>query len=128
MFVSFRFYPIPKLENSEISESALLLQILTVIVTFFKFVFSIERTRPYFFRLLILRYVFAENFIKVPRVVQKIWRFSCSILVFSAIFRVFWHFLVTKKLMKSAYNRLCWHFFYFQPNLNRLFNSYIKWR
>ena len=32
-FPSFQFYPIPKIENSEISESFLLLQILTVVVT-----------------------------------------------------------------------------------------------
>ena len=31
-FSSFRFYPIPKIENSEISESFVLLQVLTVMV------------------------------------------------------------------------------------------------
>ena len=44
-FSSFRFFPIPKMENSEISESCRLLQILTVVVTFSKFVFSRERER-----------------------------------------------------------------------------------
>ena len=38
-----------KIENSEISESVLLLQILTVVVTFSKFVFSRERVKPCFF-------------------------------------------------------------------------------
>ena len=32
---------------------------------------------------------------------------------FSSIFWIFWHFLVTKKLMTSAYNRWCQHFFTF---------------
>ena len=42
-FPSFRFCPITKIENSEISESFLLLQILKVAVTFSKFVCSRER-------------------------------------------------------------------------------------
>ena len=44
-FPSFRFCPIPKIENSEISESFLLLQILIVAVTISKSVFSRERER-----------------------------------------------------------------------------------
>ena len=48
-FPSFRFCPIPKIENLEISESFLLLQILTAVVTFPKFVFSRERVKPCFF-------------------------------------------------------------------------------
>ena len=36
-FPSFRLCPAPKIENSEISESVLLFQILTVVVTFSKF-------------------------------------------------------------------------------------------
>ena len=32
-FSSFRFCPIPKIENSEVSESVVLFQILTVVVT-----------------------------------------------------------------------------------------------
>ena len=32
-FLSFQFYPRPKIENSKISESVVLLQILTVVVT-----------------------------------------------------------------------------------------------
>ena len=39
-FPSFRFCPTPKIENPEISESVLLLQILTVVVTFSEFAFS----------------------------------------------------------------------------------------
>ena len=51
-----------------------------------------------------------------------------SLNINTSIFRVFWHFFVTKKLMKSAYNRWCRHFFYFQPTLNRLFSNFIKFR
>ena len=42
-FPSFRFCPKPKIKNSEISESFLLLQVLIVVVTFSKFVFYRER-------------------------------------------------------------------------------------
>ena len=48
-FPSFRFCSIPKIENSEISESVLLLQILTVVVTFSEFAFSANRVKPCFF-------------------------------------------------------------------------------
>ena len=48
-FPSFRFCSIPKIENSEISERVLLLQILTVFVTFSEFAFSANRVKPCFF-------------------------------------------------------------------------------
>ena len=57
-FPSFRFCSIPKIENLEISESVALLQILKVVATFSKFVFSSERVSEAFFfflRLLISR-------------------------------------------------------------------------
>ena len=41
---------------------------------------------------------------------------------FSPIFWIFWHLLVSKKLMTSAYNRWCSHFFHFY----RFFNNCIK--
>ena len=73
--------PVPKIEKSEILERFLSLQIFTVVVTCSKFVYSRERVKPCFFLwLLILSHVFPENFIEVPQVVQKIWRFSRSIL------------------------------------------------
>ena len=90
------------MKNSEISESVLLSEILTA---FCKFVFGKEKGWSLVFLLLILSHIFPENFIEVPQVVQKIWKFSCSILTFAPLSRVFWHFLVTKKLMTSAYNR-----------------------
>ena len=52
--------------------------------------------------------------------VCNIWRFP------SSIFRIFWHFLVTKKLMTLAYNKWCQHFFNFQSTPNRLFNNCIN--
>ena len=84
-FPSFRFCSIYKIKNQEISKGVLLLQILTVFVTFSKFVFSANRVEPCFF----LSLIFPENFIKVPHVLQKIWRFSRSILIFSSIFWLF---------------------------------------
>ena len=48
-FPSFRFCPIPKIKNSEISESVLLLQFLTVFITFSEFAFSANRVKPWFF-------------------------------------------------------------------------------
>ena len=73
--------PVPKIEKSEILERFLSFQIFTVVVTCSKFVYSRERVKPCFFLwLLILSHVFPENFIEVPQVVQKIWRFSRSIL------------------------------------------------
>ena len=65
-----------------------------------KFAFSTERVKAcVFLWLLILNHIFPENFMKVPQVVQKIWRFSRSILIFSSIFRVFWHFFVNKEVV-----------------------------
>ena len=57
-------------------------------------------------------------------IVQKIWRFSPSMITTFINFPIFGHFLVTKKLMKSAYNRSYQHIFTF--NLNKLFNNCIK--
>ena len=75
-----------------------------------------------------IRQIFPENVIEIPQVVWKIWRFSSSILtiLFSSSSWIFWHFLIAKKLMTSAYNGWCQNFFYLQPNLNRLFNNCVK--
>ena len=88
--LSFQFCSIPIIENSEISESVLLLQILTVFVTFSEFAFSANRVKPSFFLTLILSHIFPEDFIKAPLIAWKIFRFSHSILIFSSIFGVFW--------------------------------------
>ena len=66
---------------------------------------------------IIISHIFPENFIEITRVVQKIWGISLSILAnfhqFSSIFWIFWHFLVTKKLVTPTYNRWYQHFFTF---------------
>ena len=54
---------------------------------------------------IIKSHVFPENFTEIPQVVQKMWRFSLSILTTSKFFCFLLYFLVTKKLMMSAYNR-----------------------
>ena len=46
--------------------------------------------------------------------------FSININYFHRFFRIFWQFLVTKKLIMSAYYRWCHHFFLFQSTLSRL--------
>ena len=71
-------------------------------------IFCKESEALFFLWLLILSHIFPENFIKVPHVVQKIFRFSRSILIFSSIFWVFWHFLVNKRLLLPSrfYNLL----------------------
>ena len=79
---------------------------------------------------IIKSHVFPENFTEIPQVVQKIWRFSLSKLaVFISFYQFFlffyFFFLVIKKLMMSAYNRWCQHFFHFQDTLNRLFNNCV---
>ena len=58
---------------------------------------------------IIISPIIPENFIKIPQVVWKIWRLYLAILaIFNDFYQFFWifsHFLVTKKLMASAYNR-----------------------
>ena len=70
---------------------------------FLKNVSSIERVKPCFF------VIFNEDFIEFPQVVQGIWRNSLLTLAnfhqFSSVSWIFWHYLVTKTLMMSAYNR-----------------------
>ena len=93
---------------------------------FSKNVSSKGRVKPWFFATfnIISKHNSPENLIEFPQVVQKILRKSPSILAFFINFPqfsgFFWHYLVTKKLMVSAYNRWCQH------TLNRLFNNYIK--
>ena len=80
-----------------------------------------EREKPWFFVTfnIILRPIFPQNFIRFSQVVQKIWRNSLSIyslLIFINFHQCFGFFDITylqKKLMTSAYNRWCQHFFTF---------------
>ena len=91
-------------------------QLMTPSCGFSKNVSSKERVKACLFVTfnIILKHIFPESFIKFPQVVQKIWRNSVSILAnfhqFSSLFWIFWHYLVKKKLMMSAYNRWCQHF------------------
>ena len=68
-----------------------------------------ERVKPWFFVTfnIIIGHIFPENLFKIPDVVQKIWTIYLSILAIFIDFLEFWHFLITKKLMASAYNRWC---------------------
>ena len=62
-----------------------------------------------------ISHIFPENFIDIPQAVQKK-NFSYSVSYFhrcSSMFWIFWHFLVTKNLITSAYNSWCQHFFTF---------------
>ena len=104
--------PVPKIEKWEILESFLSLQIFTVVVTWSKFVFSEERGKPCFFVTFNTKSCLFWKFH---------WSFSScsedmeifSLNINTSIFRVFWHFLVTMKLMTSACYRWCRHFFTF---------------
>ena len=61
---------------------------------------------------IIISGIFPENVIEIPQIVQKIWKFSLSILIiFDNFSGFFWGFLVTNKLMTSVYNRRCQYFF-----------------
>ena len=118
--------PVSKIKKLEILKRFLSLQILTVVVTCSKFVYSRERVKPCFF------------FVTFNIKSRLSWKFywsssSCSeaMEIFSfnintSIFWVFWHFLVKKKCMTSSYSRWCRHCFFFQPSLNRLFSNFIK--
>ena len=65
---------------------------------------SIVRVKPCFFVTIniIISHITVGNFIEIPQVVQKIWRFSQSILTnFYRFLGSFWRCLVTKKLIIS---------------------------
>ena len=85
---------------------------LTPTLVFPKNVTSRERAKPWFFVTfnIIIRCTFPKNVIEITQVDEKIWRFSPSIL-FSSTFRMFWHFLVIKKLMTSENKKWCQPFF-----------------
>ena len=101
---------------------------------FEKYIFQREGETLFFFYFLYyhkshLSWKFYWNFWSRSEVMMN---FSASISYFHRFSSIFWnffvfcHFLVTKKLMTSAYNRWCQHFFHFQLTLNRLFNNFIK--
>ena len=108
------FCPVSKIEQPEILERFLSFHFFTAVVTC-SIVYSRQTLKPCFFVTFKIKS-------------RLSWKFhwsslSCSegIEIFSfnvntSIFRVFWHFLVKKKLMTVS------PFFYFQPTLNRLFS------
>ena len=98
---------------------------------FSKNVSSKERMKAVFFMSfnIIKSCIFLESLIETLHVVQKLWRVFCEFLWEFWVFRG--HFLVTKKLMKSSYNRWCQNFFtllfqLFQHTWNKLFNNCMK--
>ena len=95
---------------------------------FLKTLFCRERLKPCFFFTFdfTIRNIFSKNFIEIPQVVRKIWRFSSSISIIFITFWIIWHFLDANKLMISASDRWCQHLFYLQPTLNRLFKNCTK--
>ena len=101
--------------------------ILTPFVVFFKSTFFRVRVKPCSFFTLILSKVtsFLNVLLKFFKHAEKNENFLFQCQLFSAIFRIFWHFLVTKKLIASAYNRWRQHFL---PSTysKSFFNSCIK--
>ena len=70
------------------------------ICNFFRiYIFCKQSEALFFLWLLMLSHIFPEKFIKVSHVVQDIFRFSHSILIFPSIFWVFWHFLVNEDVV-----------------------------
>ena len=74
-----------------------------LLCSFSKNLSSKEKVKSSFFVTfnIITSHIFPEDFIKIPQVVQKIWRISLFNIIyfhlFSSIFWIFWHYLVTKK-------------------------------
>ena len=83
------------------------------------YLFSKKSAKPFFFVNfnIIISHIFFKNFIEIcSSFANVLTKFSDNISYFhhfSSIFSIFWHFLLTKKLMTSAGNRLCHHFFIF---------------
>ena len=75
---------------------------------------------------IVISHIFSENFIDIPQIVQKIWRFfSFNINYFRQLFGIFDISLLQINLWRQQITGDV-RFFYFQPTLNRLFNSCIK--
>ena len=74
---------------------------------------------------LIISQVIFENFIAISQIIQKIWRFSLSLLfILMDLFFIFWYFVFAKNLMSSAYNRRCQQVFFTFNLLNNCMNLY----
>ena len=75
---------------------------------------------------IVISFIFPKIFIEVPQVVQKIWRFSPSILSIFTDFSDFLSFPSYKETKHYSIEQMMSAFFYFQPILNRLVNNFIK--
>ena len=99
---------------------------LTPPLVFPKMCFSKKGWNPVVFFYIYIYYrklhLFLKNSLKFLKSFRSYEDYILQYCLFVSIFRTFWHFLVTKKVMMSAYNR----FFYFQSSLNRFFNSCVK--
>ena len=98
---------------------------------FSKNVSSKERVKLWFFVTfhIIMNHIFSENFIEIPQVVQKLWRFSPSILAIFINFHQFsrfFTFLCYKETNDVSLEQTMSVFFHFQHTLKRLFNNCIK--
>ena len=93
-----------------------------------KNVFSRERVKTWCLATfnISLSHIFPENFIKIPQVVQTVWRFTLSSNNYFNRFFDFLTFPCSKETKDVTYNRWCRHFFYFQTTINRLFNNCLK--
>ena len=97
-------------------------------LVFFKTVSSRERVKPWLFVTfnIIISHIFFKNFNEIPQVVQKIWRFSPSILTIFINFSDFLTFPCYKETNGVSIKQMMSSFFYFQPTIVRLFNNYKK--
>ena len=82
---------------------------------FLKNVFFKERVKPMFSLTLnvVIKRIFPENFIEITQVAQKLWRIFLSILAIFIDFHHLFGFFDFLKLVPSAYNKWCQHFFTF---------------
>ena len=77
---------------------------------------------------IIISHIFSESFIGIPQVVQKICRFSPSILSSFINFSDFLTLSCYKETYDVGLQQMMSACFYFQTSLNMLFNSCIDFR
>ena len=87
-----------------------------------------ERLKPCFFVTfnIIIGCIFLENFIEIPHVVQKIWKFPPSMLTIFIDFFRFLAFHCYKETNDVSKKQTMSTFFHFQLTSNKLFNNRIK--
>ena len=81
----------------------------------FQKIYILERGwSPTFLWLVIINYIFLENFIGISQAIQKIWRFFSSKIAIFLNYLLSEISLLQKILITSAYNRWSQHFFTFK--------------